>query len=266
MKHSEIRQVVLIGAGNVATHLALHLKTNGPYLVQIWSRTSKSARILASRVDVPFCTGLRDLAGGADLYIIAVPDQALPDILAEMTLPRDRFIVHTSGGSSMDVLHTASERCGVFYPVQTFTKERPVNFRSIPVCIEAGNAADLALLKAFAQCFSRKIYLLDSEKRKKVHLAAVFANNFTNYLYQVSEDILRQENLPFDLLRPLIRETAMKIQHSEPSSVQTGPAVRNDRDVISGDLELLKPLERYGELYAFLTQRILEMYGNQPCK
>ncbi|HNS18459.1 MAG TPA: DUF2520 domain-containing protein [Bacteroidales bacterium] len=262
MKHSEIRQVVLIGAGNVATHLALHLMNSERKLVQIWSRTSESAAALASKVNVPWCTSLQELFPDADLYMIAVPDRVLPEILVRLTLPRDRFIVHTAGGLSIELLQKATERPGVFYPVQTFTKERPLNFRSIPVCIEARKADDLKLLKAFAGCFSGKIYSLDSEKRKSVHLAAVFANNFTNYLYQVSYDLLQRENLPFDLLRPLIRETAMKIQQCEPQAAQTGPAVRNDRTVIAEHLELLKRDKQYDELYAFLTERILEMQGN----
>ncbi|MBP6978248.1 MAG: DUF2520 domain-containing protein [Bacteroidales bacterium] len=263
MEHSEIRQVILIGAGKVATHLALHLKVSKLNLMQVWSRTHESALILAAKADVPWCTDLRDLFPGADLYMIAVPDRVLPEILAKLTLPRDRFIVHTAGGSSMDLLQSATERPGVFYPVQTFTMERTVNFRNIPVCLEAKNEEDLKLLQTFARHFSRQIYAMDSEKRKMVHLAAVFANNFTNYLYQVSADILQKENLSFDLMKPLILETAAKIQNCQPHQVQTGPAVRNDRDVIAGHRELLKQEKQYEELYTFLTEGILKMYGNR---
>lgn len=260
MKHTHIRQVVIIGAGNVATHMAYHLKVSKLQLIQIWSRTEVSARTLATRVNVPFITDLKDLLHGADLYILALPDHVLPEILPQLKLKHNPFIVHTAGGSSMDLLRGASERYGVFYPLQSFSLGRPVNFRSIPVCIEANSPGDLGLLKAFALHFSRKIYCMDSEKRKSVHLAAVFANNFTNYLYQVSADLLQRENLPFDLMKPLIRETAMKVQHCAPHLAQTGPAVRNDRTVIEEQLKRLGKDPEYVQLYSLLTQYILDSF------
>ena len=262
MKHSEIRHVILIGAGNVATHLAYHLESSKLKLVQIWSRTESSARTLGEKVQTPFTTSLDSIFPDADLYILALPDHVLPKILPELPLQRDRFIVHTAGGSDMDILATASDRYGVFYPLQTCTREHPVRFRSVPFCLEANTPGDLAMLKDFAHHFSSKIYVMDSEKRKTVHLAAVFANNFTNYLYQVSEDILLKENLPFKLLQPLIRETAMKVQHYPPRSVQTGPAIRHDNAVLSEHLEHLGKDTKYGRLYSFLTQCILETYDN----
>lgn len=262
MKHTEIRHVILIGAGNVATHLAYHLRNSKLKLVQIWSRTEASARRLGEKVETPFTTSLGDLFPDADLYILALPDHVIPQILTELPLQHDRFIVHTAGGSAMEILRIASGRYGVFYPLQTCTREHPVRFRGVPFCLEANTPGDLALLKDFAHHFSSNIYVMDSEKRKTVHLAAVFANNFTNYLYQVSEEILQKEKLPFELLKPLIRETAMKVQHYPPRSVQTGPAIREDNAVLSEHIERLGKDTNYGRLYSFLTQCILDTYAN----
>lgn len=261
MKHTQISHVVLIGAGNVATRLACHLSNSKLNVVQIWSRTESSARTLGEKVQTPFTTRLDSIFPDADLYILALPDHAFPKILTRLNLPRDRFIVHTAGGSDMDILATASDRYGVFYPLQTCTREHPVRFRSVPFCLEANTPGDLALLKDFTLHFSRRIYTMDSEKRKTAHLAAVFANNFTNYLYQVSEEILQKENLPFELLKPLIRETAMKVQHYPPRSVQTGPAIRQDNAVLAEHLERLGRDTRNGRLYSFLSQCILETYA-----
>ena len=263
MKHTDIMRVVLVGAGNVGTHLAYHLRSSRVKLVQIWSRTEVSARTLGERVEVPFTTTLDDLSADADLYIVAVPDHALPEILSLLSLQRDRFIVHTSAGSSMDILRIASDRYGVFYPLQTFSRTHPVRFSDVPLCLEANTAGDLALLKDFARHFSRRIYIMDTEKRKTVHLAAVFANNFPNYLYQVSEDILHGEKLPFDLVKPLIRETAMKVQRQSPRQVQTGPASREDHAIISEHIERLGRDTAYARLYSFLTQCILDSLANK---
>ena len=263
MKHTDIMRVVLVGAGNVGTHLAYHLHSSRVKLVQIWSRTEVSARTLGERVEVPFTTTLDDLSADADLYIVAVPDHALPEILSLLSLQRDRFIVHTSAGSSMEILRIASDRYGVFYPLQTFSRTHPVRFSDVPLCLEANTAGDLALLKDFARHFSRRIYIMDTEKRKTVHLAAVFANNFPNYLYQVSEDILHGEKLPFDLVKPLIRETAMKVQRQSPRQVQTGPASREDHAIISEHIERLGRDTAYARLYSFLTQCILDSLANK---
>ncbi|MDD5508622.1 MAG: DUF2520 domain-containing protein [Bacteroidales bacterium] len=262
MKYTQISHVVLIGAGNIATHLASHLMNSKLKLDQIWSRTESSARTLGEKVQTPFTTSLDSIHPDADLYILALPDHALPQILAGLHLPRDRFIVHTAGGSPMGILSTASGRYGVFYPLQTCTRVHPVHFPSVPFCLEANSPGDLDLLKDFTRHFSDNIYVMDTEKRMTAHLAAVFVNNFTNYLYQVSEEILQKENLPFDLLKPLIRETAMKVQHVPPRLAQTGPAIRKDYAVLTEHLERLGQETTYGKLYSFLTQCILETYTN----
>jgi predicted short-subunit dehydrogenase-like oxidoreductase (DUF2520 family) len=258
MMYSQIRQCVLIGAGNVSTQLAGHLHRINFSLVQIWSRTEHSARALSELTGTPYCTDIRDLRTNADIYMLAVPDDALPEILPKLTLPTDRFLVHTSGSTPLKVLSPFTERPGVFYPVQTLSKEHYTDFKQVPVCIEAGHATDLALLREFTEHFTGKIYEIDSEKRRIVHLAAIFASNFTNYLYRVSDELLRKIGLPFDLVKPIIEETAAKVQQFDPHLLQTGPAQRKDLKTISGHMEWLGNRKQFQELYALITRCILE--------
>lgn len=257
MNSPQIRRVVLLGAGNVSTHLADQLKQSYVALVQIWSRTERSARTLAQRSHSPYCTDLADLQRDADAYILAVPDDAFPDILPFLHLDPDRLLIHTSGSTPLSALAPYTKRAGVFYPVQAFLPEHPVDFSKLPVCIEADQPSDLESIRDFARLFTCKIYEIDSEKRKVVHLAAIFAGNFTNFLYHVSDELLQKMDLPFDLVRPIIEETALRVQTHNPSGLQTGPAHRRDMKIISDHLEWLSSMRKYQELYALIAQCIL---------
>lgn len=257
MNYPQIRRVVLLGAGNVSTHLADQLKQSNVALVQIWSRTERSARTLAQRSNSHYCTDLANLQQDADAYILAVPDDAFPDVLPFLHLDADQLLIHTSGSTPLSALVSYSRRSGVFYPVQAFSPGLPVDFSKIPVCIEAGQPSDLESLRNFARLFTGKIYEIDSEKRKVVHLAAIFAGNFTNFLYHVSDELLKKIELPFDLVRPIIEETAHRVQTYDPGVLQTGPAHRKDMKVITDHLEWLSSMKKYQELYALITQCIL---------
>ncbi|RDK85563.1 Rossmann-like and DUF2520 domain-containing protein [Marinirhabdus gelatinilytica] len=239
--------VVLLGFGNVGQHLYKAFSASEKVkVVQIYNRN------FIETLQIPQCQDTSKLVE-AHVYIIAVPDQAIGNLSAVLPF-NGRFVVHTSGGVRMDVLSENNKR-GVFYPLQTFSKDTKVDFSSIPICIEAEQKTDLALLKTIGSAVSEKVVEISSEEREKLHVAAVFVNNFSNHLYQIAETITKKNGLDFDILKPLITETARKVQRLPPAQAQTGPAKRNDKKTIEKHLKLLKDSE-YGELYEKLTESI----------
>ncbi|WP_394340131.1 Rossmann-like and DUF2520 domain-containing protein [Marixanthomonas spongiae] len=205
---------------------------------------------------IPFTSEISEIKE-ADIYIIAIPDDAIADFSS--TLPfNDKMVVHTSGSLPMQALDGKNKK-GVFYPLQTFTKDKKVNFNEIPICIEAEEKADLQLLETLGKRISNHVAQISSEDRKTLHLAAVFVNNFVNYMYHISEDILKENNLDFELLKPLIAETANKIRTLSPQQAQTGPAKRNDVKTIENHLHLLKD-SPYKKVYEQMTEAIKKQY------
>lgn len=260
-------RVVMLGAGNLATNLVLAMRANGVPILQIYSRTISSAHILTERAgqDVSVTDNLKAILPDADLYICSLKDDALMDVLQQIPDFGHGLWVHTSGSLPMTVFEGFTARYGVFYPLMTFTKERPVPFDGIPLCIETSLAPDLPVLHRFAELLSDKVYDMDSQKRSLLHLSAVFANNFTNSLYATASELLSRENIPFDLLLPIIDETARKVHDLSPVDAQTGPAKRLDANIIGHHMQLL---ESYGlndlvELYRQLTHSIHNRYNNQ---
>ena len=244
--------VVLIGHGNVGSHLAqVFTNTKGINLLQVFStRKFESDNPLVS-IKI---TSLAEVNKTAEVYIIAVPD----DVISEVTniLPlENRLVVHTSGSVSMNEIDTKHRR-GVFYPLQTFSKGTTVNFSEIPVCLEAENKQDLILLKKLGQLVSKNVSEISSKERSEMHVAAVFVNNFVNELYHISEDIMKEHNLDFELFKPLIKETANKIQSLSPALAQTGPAKRNDKKTIERHLGQLKN-KNHKAIYELLTKSIV---------
>lgn len=252
-----MKSIVLFGAGNVATHLfkAFSLAKNFE-VVQVYNH--KEPALDYFRKAVKTTTDLSQIVP-ADIYLLAVKDEAIPG-LAKKLFPTNALIAHTSGGTSIDVFRNFS-RAGVFYPLQTFSKTREVDFKNIPVCIEANNEADLKLLEEMAGEISGNIFNVSSEQRRSLHVAAVFVSNFVNYLYTEGEEICRQNNLPFDILQPLILETAEKITRLNPKEAQTGPAIRRDQSVIESHLQLLNPEQQ--KIYQVLTQSIQNLHGKK---
>lgn len=248
-------KVAFLGFGNVNSHLckALHQST-GVSVVQIYNRSN--IELNSEFSDIDFTTKLEEI-GTADVYIIGIPDDAITTFSEQLPL-HDQLVVHTSGGANINVLSN-NNRKGIFYPLQTFSKNREVDFKDIPICIESENASDLELLTVLGSKISKKVVEVSSEERAKLHVAAVFVNNFVNYLYSASEEILKNENLDFDLLKPLIAETASKIETLSPLDVQTGPAKRNDKTTIEKHLHLLED-SPYKNLYQQLTRAIQEKY------
>ena len=242
--------IVLIGAGNVASHLGPALAAAGHNLVCVYSHTLANAQALASNVNATGVDQLDLLPSSADLYLVSVKDDALPEVAAQLNLG-SRLVAHTSGTKPLSVLQGASSNVGVFSPLQTFSKGKSVHIRQVPMLIEGPDT-----LVALAQQLSDNVQRIDSAQRKRLHVAAVFACNFTNHLYAIAETLLAESNLSLDLLKPLIHETAAKIDAGSPADMQTGPAIRKDDAVLAEHLELLKDHKDFQELYYLLSNSI----------
>jgi predicted short-subunit dehydrogenase-like oxidoreductase (DUF2520 family) len=247
---------VLIGAGNVATQLGIALQEKGFPVVQVYSRTLTSARLLGEKLQTRYTDRLEDIPADADVYIFAVKDSVLPDLLKDFP-PVEGLPVHTAGSVPMDIFAGKPfQRYGVLYPLQTFSKSRKISFAGIPIFIEANNPDDENRLAEIGAALSGRVIRLSSEKRKYLHLAAVFACNFTNHIYATAANILEEQDLPWSVLWPLIRETAGKVEEMHPEEAQTGPAVRYDKNVIDRHLDILKNNPERQELYRILSQSI----------
>ena len=247
--------IVFLGFGNVNFHLINTLyKHNKDSVIQVYNRSEISLNKELN--NIPFTTDLSKIKE-ADLYIIGIPDDAIAAFSETLPL-KNKLVVHTSGSVSMEAL-SKRNRKGVFYPLQTFSKNREVNFNTIPICIEAKEEADLELLTNLGKSLSEKVVEIDSDERSKLHLAAVFVNNFVNHLYAIGDDILGNNELSFDLLHPLIEETASKVKTLSPSEVQTGPARRGDQKTIEKHLHLLKEGPE-SELYQQLTESLMKKF------
>ncbi|RNL54034.1 Rossmann-like and DUF2520 domain-containing protein [Pedobacter jejuensis] len=248
-------KIVIIGSGNVATHLSLALKAAGEEIVQVFSLNLNNAETLAKRIQAEPISNISKINRLADLYIICVKDDAISEIAKEFN-DIDGLVVHTSGSTDIKVLSSELKHVGVFYPLQTFSKTKDVDFANIPVCIEATDAKQLDILKNIAHKLSSRVYTIDSEQRRVLHLAAVFACNFTNHMYAMANQILLNNNIDFDIIKPLITETADKILNDLPENVQTGPAVRNDDNTINKHLNMLADLPKLQEIYITLSNSI----------
>jgi predicted short-subunit dehydrogenase-like oxidoreductase (DUF2520 family) len=241
-------KVILLGAGNVATHLfQAFSKVDVIEVVQVFSRTISK--------DFPETLQTSDFSkiAEADVYIICVSDSAISSVSSQLQF-ENRLVVHTSGSSDINVLDSINCK-GVFYPLQTFTKNKAVDFAEIPICLEAETILDYAVLEKVAKSISKKVFAISGKQRKALHVSAVFVCNFTNHLYQIGNEICLKNAIPFEILQPLIKETAEKIQSLSPSEAQTGPAVRNDQKTIEKHIDFLTN-ENQKEIYKILTKSI----------
>lgn len=248
-------RITMVGAGNVATHLALAFAEKGYIIQQVFSRTEESAKVLAEKTGASYTTNLRDLASDSGLFILSVSDHALEEIIENSSFGAS-LVVHTSGSTPMKVFRDKVINYGVLYPLQTFSKDRQLNFSTIPLCIEANTPANLVALNHMCSLLSQQVIFMNSRKRLNLHLAAVIACNFSNHLYSLADKVLKEHNLSFDLLQPLIIETAEKAVHYGPSQVQTGPAVRKDIKVIKKHIELLSFSPELQKIYDLLSKSI----------
>ncbi|SFT10841.1 Rossmann-like and DUF2520 domain-containing protein [Sphingobacterium wenxiniae] len=247
--------IVLLGSGNVATHLGKGLKGAGHHIVQVYSRNKAYASALASLLKADTIDNITAIRQDADLYILAVTDEAIPPLAEELSPAITGIVVHCSGATPLAVLHHFS-RYGVIYPPQSISKTVEADLSKIPFGIEGNDTSTSQYLLELMQKISSLSFLCSSQQRLALHIAAVFANNFSNALFQISHDILKQHELPFDLLKPIIAETAQKIQNNQPKDVQTGPAKRGDQQTIRKHLDFISENSNWVKIYQQLTEEI----------
>lgn len=251
-------RITLVGSGNVATHLGAALKNAGHQIVQVWSRDMQNAALLAYHIKAEPIDDLTQIDPHIDLIIIAVKDDAV-ETVASFIPVKNVLVLHTCGSVGLQTLEKYFDTCGVFYPLQTFSKTRELDFNTVPICIESTDKNSMQLLFELGKTISKNVFDVDSNQRKTLHLAAAFACNFSNYLYAIAADLLQEKQLNFDLLKPLILETALKVQGFLPKEVQTGPAIRGDEKTMETHLKLLQQHPEWQQLYALLSQGIIKM-------
>lgn len=252
-------KIVLIGAGNLSTHLGKALHAAGHDMVQVFSRTMQSAETLASLLDAEPLTDMAQVRDDADVYIFSVKDSALEQLLSQLCGGEKKVFLHTAGSMPMSVFRGKALHYGVLYPMQTFSKQREVDFSIIPCFIEANDEFALKQIEGLAGQISHRVYQLSSEDRKYLHLSAVFACNFANHCYAASQELLQQHGIPFDVMLPLIDETAAKVHGMTPKEAQTGPAVRYDENVIGKQIQLLENQPYFQKIYDCMSKSIHEL-------
>lgn len=248
-------KIVLIGSGNLAQHLIVafnkaHKHSENIDLIQVYARDEqKLAHLLPSDKITSSFEALKD----ADLYILAVSDNAIESVSVQLPF-QNKLVVHTSGAASLDFLDSKNRK-GVFYPLQSFSINKKVNFKKIPLCLETQYESDFELLETVAKSISNQTHAINSEQRKTLHVAAVFVNNFANHLFAIGQDLCIENKMPFEILQPLIQETVDKISILSPTEAQTGPALRHDSKTIAAHEQFLKN-ENQLNIYKILTQSI----------
>ena len=251
-------KLFLLGSGNVATHLSQALAGAGHQILGVYSRQLAHASALASRfpqaqaLDAPDFTSLP----AADLYLVAVSDAAVAALVQQARFPAGSIVAHTSGSLPLEAAAKPSLRPGVFYPIQTFSKSQELDLAHTPIAVEAADAAAADLLAALAASISTKVLGMSSLERQYLHLAAVFACNFSNHLLGIGRDLMERHQLDPTLLHPLIQATYVKALRHPPFQVQTGPAIRGDGNILEGHLQLLQGQDRYREIYTLLSESI----------
>lgn len=250
--------IIFIGAGNIATNLAISFYNAGCNIVQIYSRNIESAIKLADKVNSNAINNLPAIANDADFYFICVPDKAIKSVADEMSITNG-IVVHTSGSTDISVLSNFKKH-GVFYPFQTFSKDRVISFKEIPICLSANSDETFKTLYRLALQIGNKVIEFDSETRSWLHLSGVIANNFTNHLLALSYKLSKEKGYDFELLKPLVLETVQKAFEGDPAKTQTGPAIRDDHTTINSQIEKLKEYSpQLADLYKALTLSIQDL-------
>ncbi|HTX87536.1 MAG TPA: DUF2520 domain-containing protein [Bacteroidales bacterium] len=257
MAAGKIKTIVLFGAGNLASGLAPVLIRKGYRILQVCNRSEAKGRALARKVKAEYLSDPRKVTGEADLYLLAVSDDAIPGLAAKIG-KKQGIAVHFSGTRKGDVLGRISASWGVVYPVQTFPAGRPAGFRGVPFCLEAKEAGTAKLLAEFAGKISGNVIPVTYVQRKTIHLAAVFANNFPNFMAAIARELLLEKGLPAEILHPLIKKTLAGLREEDPFRNQTGPAMRGDRAVLEEHLAMLKRHPSFEKIYRVLTENIIQ--------
>ena len=247
-------KVTLIGGGNLAHHLANEILNSKQLILnQIYSRSIEKISLFKEKTEI---TDQFEKLSSADIYIIAVSDDSIEEVALTCKNLKGLWL-HTSGAKSLKVLNN-HERTGVLYPLQSFTKNRNLDFSKIPLCLETKKKEDYKLLEHLAKSLSNSIYAINSDQRKQLHVAAVFVNNFVNHMYSIGSDICRNHAIPFEILEPIIKETAEKIVKISPEKAQTGPALRNDLETLKIHQQSLDANQT--EIYKLLSKSIINKY------
>jgi len=250
--------VIILGAGNVGTHLyKAFQKAEDINVVQWYNRNLRSLQMFKN--DLEITSDISSLKE-ADIYLICVSDDAVAEVSENLPF-KNRLVVHTSGSVNIHDMDKKNLR-GVFYPLQTFSKEAYVDFENLPICIEVLEKSSFPILKDIAEKIGSKAYRINGDQRSALHLAAVFVNNFTNQLYRIAHEIIEDQSADFSIMKPLILETAKKIETLSPYMAQTGPAKRNDKKTIKKHLSLLTN-EMHKDIYELLTKSIQETHGKK---
>jgi len=257
-KHFHIQTVVVVGSGNVAGHLAKAFRKAGLKILQVCSPDMSHARALADELDAEAVHRCQEIDTDADFYLLAVPDSKIEQVATQFP-PLKGIVCHTSGITPLEVLHSF-ENYGVFYPLQTFSKNKQVDISQVPFCLEASSEETYDAIRELAGTLSNAVYAIDTDQRMKLHLAAVLVNNFTNHLYAGAEAFLKENGLKGEMLMPLIRETVEKLKEMPAGEAQTGPARRGDRSTIAKHLEMLENKDDLKEIYQIFSQQILKKY------
>jgi predicted short-subunit dehydrogenase-like oxidoreductase (DUF2520 family) len=255
-------RISLIGAGRVAHHLARVLSQHHQ-IMQIYSRSLEPAQTLAAQVGATAAANISEINPEIDLVIIAVSDQAIASIITETHQHlADVLIVHTSGSTDIEVLAKTHARAGVFYPLQTFSLDREIPWSDTPLFVEAKSEVDLVLLSQLASQLSSRVYQYTSAQRLSLHLAAVFACNFSNYCYDMAKQVVDAQQVDFSLLYPLILETTNKAVQHDPKQMQTGPAMRGDQNILAMHQQMLQDANRddLKNIYSLMSQHILQSH------
>jgi predicted short-subunit dehydrogenase-like oxidoreductase (DUF2520 family) len=255
--------VSFIGSGNLAWHLAPALDNTDFAVKEVYSRNIKRADALVEKLYEAKPKATLDFSiSPSKIFIIAAPDDAIAEIVEEIVLPQNAFLFHTSGSQPLSTLgYSATPNIGVFYPLQTFTKGKKIDFREVPVFLESENSVAEKVLSTMAKAISKKVFKVSSADRKALHVAAVFASNFTNHMLSLSKEILEEHKLDFDLLKPLITETINKSLAIGPENSQTGPASRGDLEILDKHFDFLKGDEDVAEIYKLISQHIVDRYS-----
>jgi len=250
-----MNKIVIIGAGNMATNLSFNFQKNGFNILQIYSRTLNYAKKLAEKLGVTYTDNFEEIEQFADFYIICVSDNAISEILEKIDL-KNKFLIHTAGSVDLKVFEKHTENFGVFYPLQSLKKDFVHNFKEIPICVEANNLENQNILMKIANQISDNVRIINSEQRRKIHLAAVFANNFTNYILACAYEFCDAENIDFNIYKPLINNTINRAFEQNPINNQTGPAIRGDEQTIKKHLEMLKNYTELKKIHKFVSKKI----------
>jgi len=256
-------KITLIGAGNVGYHLGKRFSKKGIIVRQIYSRQLKNAQFLAKKINGEPISEFTEVDAKSDLYIIAVKDDAIASVakaLSKNKGMKGKLVVHTSGAATSETISTCFSKFGVFYPLQSFSKARKIRFANIPICVDAGQPKDLKKLLKLGALISNTVATINDKERAILHVAAVIVNNFTNHLFYLGQQITAKEQIDFDLLKPLITETVLKIANHSPLDMQTGPARRQDEKTIKKHLAYLRKFPNYPHLYTLLTKSIQDAY------